>query len=100
MTDQQPHTTTMQAILDLHQPGVRGIDVGFDYCEECRKLYPCETARLATVEVAAEKRGAIKALRSAAQFFSDPGGERFASWAAIQQYLNDRADQIEGDDER
>ena len=42
---------TLQAILDLHQPGVRGIDVGLDYCEECRKIYPCETARLATADL-------------------------------------------------
>lgn len=47
-------TTThdiLQAILDLHQPDVRGIDVGFDYCEECRKIYPCETVRLATANL-------------------------------------------------
>lgn len=79
--------------------------VRLDYVQSCEgdRVSPEESGPqfdrwLATVEAAAEQRGAVKALRSAAQFFSDPGGERFASWAAIQQYLNDRADQMEGDE--
>lgn len=103
MTDNHEHTPTTDLVSSVYvqymtrhgDTSMKRIDDGFDRW-------------LATVEAAAEQRGAIKALRDAADYLAEnkqvviDGDEYTAcnSCTVIQyEYLTYRADQMEGDDE-
>src|SRR5699024_7610747 len=96
MTDQQPHTPTTEVIRETYigEPPY----ALYGYTEEEFDRW------LSTVEAAAEQRGAEPALRAAAEAW------RWSAWAdaprtpiAAAHYTGDwienRADQMEGDDE-
>ena len=96
MTDQQPHTPTTEVIRETYigEPPY----TLYRYTEEEFDRW------LATIEAAAEQRGAARALREAAKDW------RWSAWAdaprnpiAAANYTGDwietRADQMEGDDE-
>ena len=85
MTDQQPHTPTTADIRDAvtrDESDWREAGAQFDRW-------------LATVEAAAEQRGAVRALRDAASI--KLGNEYYEM--LVEDELNARADLLEGDDE-
>lgn len=84
MTDQQPHTpTTEQVRFAATFPNENFSLKGSDF-----------DRWLATVEAAAEQRGAIKALREAADIKLGNGYYEML----VEDELNTRADLLEGDD--
>ena len=115
MTDQQPHTPTTGFIQSRYEAGRLALD-GADTARLTTAERSAEFDRwLATVEAAAEQRGAIKALQESKQWLQNGGwielnqritpngtSDSMAQITVIwlgEQIERYRADQMEGDDE-